>query len=224
MHSEVKRLQDQLVDQARKFEEQMERQRLEGELNQHKAVERERTKWERREERLLSSYRHVSFLDEHGVRSPSPMRREEPCVVEETPVLSSNTLRVTAKEFVPREVETVTRREPSYEGEVSPGTTETLCTGSKVVAVQKQNETELSAPCLSSQLPPIPKFTGEGQGTDGETFQEWLEQFEMVADVCQWNDQTKLVNLTMRLRGPAYSFYLPALQISGMITNNWYRS
>ena len=207
MHSEVKRLQDQLVDQARKFEEQMERQRLEGELNQHKAVERERTKWERREERLLSSYRHVSFLDEHGVRSLSPMRREEPCVVEETPVLSSDTLRVTAKEFVPREVETVTRREPSYEGEVSPGTTETLCTGSKVVAVQKQNETELSAPCLSSQLPPIPKFTGEGQGTDGETFQEWLEQFEMVADVCQWNDQTKLVNLTMRLCGPAYSFY-----------------
>ena len=94
----------------------------------------------------------------------------------------------------------------SYEGEVSPGTTETFCTGSKVVAVQKQNETELSAPCLSSQLPPIQKFTGEGQGADGETFQEWLEQFEMVADVCQWNYQTKLVNLTMQLCGPAYSY------------------
>ena len=83
--------------------------------------------------------------------------------MEEMPVLSSDTLRVTAKEFVPREVETVTRREPSSEGEVSPSTTETFCTGSKVVAVQKQNETELSVPCLTSQLPPIPKFTGEGQ-------------------------------------------------------------
>ena len=90
------------------FKEQMERQRLEGELNQHKAVERERTKWEHREERLLSSYRHVSLLDEHRVRSTSPMQREDPSIMEETSVLSNDTLCVTSKEFVPQEVETAT--------------------------------------------------------------------------------------------------------------------
>ena len=68
------------------------------------------------------------------------MRREDPCVVEETPVLTSDTLRIMAKEFVPRKVETVTRREPSNKGEVSPGTTETFCTGSKVVVVQKKKK------------------------------------------------------------------------------------
>ena len=42
---------------------------------------------------------------------------------------------------------------------------------------------------------------------DGETFLEWIEQFELVAGICSWNDQAKLVNLTTRLRGQAYSFY-----------------
>ena len=42
---------------------------------------------------------------------------------------------------------------------------------------------------------------------DGETFLEWVEQFELVAGMCGWNDQAKLVNLTTCLRGQAYEFY-----------------
>ena len=34
-----------------------------------------------------------------------------------------------------------------------------------------------------------------------------VEQFELVAEACQWDEKTKLVNLTMQLRGLAYSFY-----------------
>ena len=60
---------------------------------------------------------------------------------------------------------------------------------------------------LGQQLPPISKFSGEDLDSDGETFLEWVEQFELVAGMCGWNDQAKLVNLTTRLRGQAYAFY-----------------
>lgn len=33
------------------------------------------------------------------------------------------------------------------------------------------------------------------------------EQFELAADACQWNECTKLVQLTVRLCGSAYTFY-----------------
>ena len=66
---------------------------------------------------------------------------------------------------------------------------------------------QISQALLTQQLPPIPKFTGEDQSPGSETFQEWREQFEMVAGLGGWDHQAKLVNLTTRLRGQAYSFY-----------------
>ena len=42
---------------------------------------------------------------------------------------------------------------------------------------------------------------------DGETFDDWIEQMELVAGVCHWSKQTKLVNLVTRLRSSAYGFY-----------------
>ena len=59
---------------------------------------------------------------------------------------------------------------------------------------------------MLNQLPPITRFSGEEQ-PDGETFQDWLEQFESVAQLGGWNNHAKLVNLSTRLRGSAYSFY-----------------
>ena len=59
----------------------------------------------------------------------------------------------------------------------------------------------------AQQLPPIGKFSGGTQQEEGETIGDWIEQFEMVAAVAQWNKQTKLVNLTTRLRGQDYAFY-----------------
>ena len=41
----------------------------------------------------------------------------------------------------------------------------------------------------------------------GETFTDWIEQLEMVASISNWDERTRLVNLTTRLRGQAYSFY-----------------
>ena len=40
----------------------------------------------------------------------------------------------------------------------------------------------------------------EHESEAGEHFADWIEQFELVASVYHWDDHTKLVNLTTRLR------------------------
>ena len=60
---------------------------------------------------------------------------------------------------------------------------------------------------LGQQVPPINKFSGDDVNGEGDTFLEWVKQFELIAEMCGWNDRAKLVNLTTRLRGQAYSFY-----------------
>ena len=46
----------------------------------------------------------------------------------------------------------------------------------------------------------IPPLSGKGFRSR-QTFTDWIEQFELIASVCHWDDQAKLVNLTTRLRG-----------------------
>ena len=62
-------------------------------------------------------------------------------------------------------------------------------------------------PMYGNQLPPISRFTGEEDCSELGTFSDWLEQFEAVAILAGWNEHAKLVNLTTRLRGTAYSFH-----------------
>ena len=40
----------------------------------------------------------------------------------------------------------------------------------------------------------------------------WIEQFEMVATIAHWDESSKLVNLTTRLTGPAFTFYRSCTQ------------
>ena len=69
------------------------------------------------------------------------------------------------------------------------------------------NESVTSA-VLVQQLPPLPKFSGGEVNNGGMyTFQDWLEQFEMIAIVCGWSPQARLVNLVTRLEGQAYAFF-----------------
>ena len=42
-------------------------------------------------------------------------------------------------------------------------------------------------------------------GTD--TFQEWLEWFEMITNICNWSLQAEIVSLVTRLHGQPYSFF-----------------
>ena len=52
----------------------------------------------------------------------------------------------------------------------------------------------------------ISRFDGDDLSDRG-AFQDWIEQFKSVASLWRWDDHYKLVNLTARLRGAAYSFY-----------------
>ena len=76
------------------------------------------------------------------------------------------------------------------------------------MAAQESTVSLLCGPLLAgSQLPPISKFSGEEQDGEGKGFEEWIEQFELVAELCKWDSQARLVNLATRLCGTAYSFY-----------------
>ena len=57
---------------------------------------------------------------------------------------------------------------------------------------------------FGNQMPPVSKYSGNA---DSEPFEEWLEQFELVASVCNWEGRAKLANLVTRLQGHAYSYY-----------------
>lgn len=61
---------------------------------------------------------------------------------------------------------------------------------------------------FSSQnmLPQISTYHG-GEQKDGETFSDWVEHFEAVAQLVRWDDHYKLVYLTTALRGTAKAFF-----------------
>ena len=59
---------------------------------------------------------------------------------------------------------------------------------------------------LTHQLPNLPDYTGEVEKRDG-SFAEWLERFEMVAELAEWSDTIKLKQRILRLRGSAQTFY-----------------
>ena len=65
----------------------------------------------------------------------------------------------------------------------------------------------VAAALLAQQLPPLSKFSGDVTDGEGECFSDWKEQFELIAEVCCWTNQSKLVNLITHLRGQAYSYY-----------------
>ena len=54
----------------------------------------------------------------------------------------------------------------------------------------------------ASLLPQIPNFSG-GEQRDGETVQDWIDNFESVAGLAGWNHHFKLVHLTSALREAA---------------------
>ena len=53
--------------------------------------------------------------------------------------------------------------------------------------------------------PPVSKYTGEETGE--ETFEDWLIQFEMAAEVSGWEGKSKLAHQVTRLKGQALSYY-----------------
>ena len=81
---------------------------------------------------------------------------------------------------------------------------------------------------LTNQIPPLPKFSGEVDSSkgDSESFTDWKEKFEMIAEAYHWDDRTKLVNLVTRLCGQAILFIGHVMGISDhamqILLNSWY--
>jgi len=82
---------------------------------------------------------------------------------------------------------------------------------------------QLASALFAQQLPPLPKFSGESNDRESSTdiFQEWLEQFEMIAEICNWSSSAKLVNLITRLQDQAYAFFALVLLNSVTVIPSW---
>lgn len=46
------------------------------------------------------------------------------------------------------------------------------------------------------QVPPLSKFSGADIDGESESFEEWVEQLELIADMYAWDPRAWLVNLT----------------------------
>ena len=129
-----------------------------------------------------------------------PMRKVHWQVPIQTHSSDSEFLHQTAKSFIPLNC--------SPESPVP--TRGSSCLHSLVYnPAQSVNVDPLKSVLPVQNIPLLPKFSGEL--TDGgcgmDIFQDWLEQFELTADVLGWFPQAKLVNLITRLQGQAYSFF-----------------
>lgn len=83
-----------------------------------------------------------------------------------------------------------------------------------------EHVTALSQALLAQQVPPLPIFSGEGNGEE-ETFAEWHEQLELVANMCELGDQVKLISVATRPRGQCMLFTDSVLTMNEPVTIFW---
>ena len=179
-----------LATELERREQEWQRAQNDTELQIYRAVEADRHKWESREERLTEQ---LSILQAQLRKAQTGSDRE-----------STERRSQRSDERRPADKSTSQGTESSER----PGK-KTSSTGESTQekkSTQEVRASDLSQALLAQQLPPLPKYTGEDQD-QGETFRDWLEQFELVASLGDWDGKTKLVNLVTRLRGQAYAFY-----------------
>ena len=194
-------LQEELQQRCARLEAELHSMEQTSELQRLRDLEKERQKWEAREERLVTQLASVQQQREEEILRARDQTRPHYAAILAEREKELNT--EGEKELQsPR-----ARREPEAvaDSEASPisGPCDMSPSGSRRV----QQSSPVSAALLAHQLPPLAKFSGENQEINGETFQDWLEQFKMVAAIGQWDQHAMLVNLATRLRGQAYAFY-----------------
>ena len=194
LREEVKRLELQLLE--RSIDQEFVQAKIELEV--HRAVESERRKWE--EEKLAEDRQRsvVSIASDHEQLTRRPN--------EQTAVGNVNN---TAGVGADNQVSTMNASTTVAANGVHSNNTTTTSAGVQVTSsVPHVYPFPCNIPLMESMaVPPIGKFSGEHESEAGEHFTDWIEQFELVASVCHWDDRTKLVNLTTRLRGQAFAFY-----------------
>ena len=160
------------------FHQKQERYELE---DQHRAVAEECAKWELREQKILL----LKVLASKPVTASSTIcscTKDVDTPIPTTPLVA---LRPSATPFVASTAAPPPAHLPSTQPSLP-----TPIPVPNLMLLQQQPMTTSSPlmPCTPSQLPPLSKLTGEGSSKDsneaGESFQEWLEQFELVAEAC----------------------------------------
>ena len=187
-------------------------------LERYCAVELERRKWEVREERLVQQLAELQKADRHDRHRQQGDSNSESGADGESPP----TVQTEGDVSVQGNADLALASGGSQKGEQPDkggvGTVESgpksqsespplLQTGGGYPTSHSTLHSSFQAALLAQQMPPLPKFSGEDRDVAGETFRDWIEQFEMVATVCGWSEPAKLVNLTTRLKGQAFVFY-----------------
>ena len=205
---------DRLEERCYALEHQITKILEEAELERLRAVEALRQKYDEREDRLLLQLQDLqrqflqlqSRLDAGGKGdNVAPPVSCEGAAVKETanPHDGEQDAHVTTSEVS----KTFVVCTPSTAVQTSGVSKDLPTTVPTKPAVQsKEASVDLSAALLAQQLPPLPKFSG-GDSSQDESFLEWIAQFELVAEVCKWSEQAKLIHLTTRLCGEAFAFY-----------------
>ena len=171
-----------------RLQEELKTVHCDAELQQFRAVDRERDKWEAREQRLIAQLAHLERrLEAIEAIGTSRKSRSQSSSVERPP---SSTTSVSLPDADKERSKGIGRSSRSTTAATTAATT------AKVQQLQQQ---------LLQQTPPVTKFTWEAVGE--ETFEDWLSQFEMAAEVCGWEGKGKLAHLVTRLKGQALSYY-----------------
>ena len=205
LEGETRHLSEKEADLRRQCEHQ--------ELEKYRALDAQRQKWEEREARLVGQLENLRSFS----RVSSAIDKDaRPVVGEEVAAVQPESLPEVQSLFIPRTVDQANISTDRHEvGELptpqlvddvshSPSSLRGADWASLGTGAQGPS---IEAALLAQQIPPTPKFSGDSQGSDTDSFLDWSEQFELVAEACQWTDQAKLVNLGTRLKGQAYAFY-----------------
>lgn len=174
----------ELYDQLQKLKD-------ETDLNRLRAVEIERSKWESSEERLVQQLQNLQsqLQPKQAGEDSFHLERSHP-----PPSVDHNSSGVGSVSKAAAPLVTSNRAGHLDDSTSDHSKGPSCTTGSSTQTLLAQQ-----------QLPPLPKYSGEEQ--DSETFQDWITQFEKIADLCQLSSSAKLVHLTTRLRGQTFAFY-----------------
>ncbi len=222
----------ELEENHHRLQAEAERQRTDAELERYRAVDAERRKWEIREERLA---KQVQDLQRRSEELEATIARDRPDRDDELARTSEEIPRTVTFRSAGEVGTGASSRVTEGGHRSSDESTSLLADGghrddggegggdresSSDVHGRDRGRAEientsqdamqslLPAALLAQQLPPLAKFSGQtAQAADGETIQDWLDQFEMVATMYHWDQHAKLVNLATRLSGQAYAFY-----------------
>ena len=173
---------------------------METELERLKAVEAERLKWEAKEACWLERERAWTTIEE----TLNTQLEQAEHLLDEERRKTTVPVPLTGEEESDGETSSV------EETEKEPGSsTKFILTepGGESQTVLSALEALLSTAWRAQQSPQLNAFSGDDVSGAGETFVDWIERLEMIAEVMKWDEQAKMVHLVTRLKGPAAAFY-----------------